>query len=80
MNWDHTPCALTSARISGCFLFGGFIVIEGVVLILWMIDEFPLILTGKIGFVIKKLVAPRAQRVGGLRGPHLNRHECASCF
>ena len=45
-----------------------------------MINEFPLIFTGKIGFVIIRLVAPRAQRVGGLRGPHLNRHRSASCF
>ena len=27
-----------------------------------------------------RLVALRAQRVGGLRGPHLNRHRSASCF
>ena len=55
MNWDHTPCG---AKISSCFLFGGFVVIEDVVVLLRMI----------------RLIAPRAQQVGGLRGPHLTRH------
>ena len=40
------------------FLFGGFVVIEVVVVLLRMI----------------RLVAPRAQRVGGLRGPHLTEY------
>ena len=62
MNWDHNPPAPTGAKISGCFLVGGFVVIEDVVLILRMIDEFPWIFTGKIRFVVKKLFAPRAQQ------------------
>ena len=67
------PPAPTGAKISSCFLFGGFVVIGDVVLILRMINEFPWIFTGKIGFVI-------IRRVGGLRGPHLNRHRSVSCF
>ena len=82
INWwiGITLPAPTSAKISSYFLLGGFVVIQDVVLIIWMIDEFPWIFAGKIGFVIQRLVAPRAQWVGGLRGPHLNRHEVASCF
>ena len=58
------PPAPNGAKISRSFLFGGFVVIADVVLILRMI----------------RLVAPRAQRVGRLRGPHLTRHRSASCF
>ena len=45
-----------------------------------MIDEFLQIFTRKIVFIINRFDAPRAERVGGLRGPHLNRHRSASCF
>ena len=52
------PPAPTSAKIGDCFFFGGFDVIEDVFLIHWMIDEFPWIFTGKIGFAINRLVVP----------------------
>ena len=52
------------AKFSRSYLFGGFFVIGDDVVLLRMI----------------RLVAPRAQRVGGFRGPHLTRHRSASCL
>ena len=52
------------AKFSRSSLFGFFFVIRDDVVLLRMI----------------RLVAPRTQRVGGLRGPHLTRHRSASCF
>ena len=70
------PLAPSGAKISSCFLFRGFVVIDNAVLILRMINEFPWIFTGKIGFVIIRLVAPRAQRVGIERSSPQQAQKC----
>ena len=50
------------AKFSRNYLFRVFFIIGDDIVLLRMI----------------RLVAPRAQRVGGLRGPHLTRHRSAS--
>ena len=79
MNSDHTPCADWREDQQLLSLLG-FCCHRRCRPHPLEIDEFPWIFTAKIGFVIEKLVAPKAQRVGWLRGPHLNRHKSASCF
>ena len=74
------PPVFISAKFSGCFLFRDFHVIEDVFITHWGMDEFRWVFIGKIEFVIMKLVVPKAQRVGGLRSPHLNGHRSACCF
>ena len=64
MNLDHNPCADWRELQPQLSLRGFFVIGDDVVVLLRMI----------------RLVAPRAQRVGGLRGPHLTRHRSASCF
>ena len=58
------PPAPIGAKFSRSYLFRGFRVIGDEIVLLRMI----------------RLVAPRVQRVGGLRGPRLTKHRSASTF